>query len=103
MTTDRWTNFSAATRVVAAQGQISCNLEGTVAILNLESGVYFGLDEVGATVWEMIASPRRIDELCDALTQNFDVDPARCRRDLLALLSDLESHGLIEVSDEPDR
>jgi hypothetical protein len=99
MSIDRQSNFPAGALVVAADGQISCNLDGQAAILNLESGVYYGLDEVGATVWELIASPRRFGEICAALMRSYEVDPLQCSRDLQALLSDLEAHGLIKVTD----
>lgn len=85
--------------VVAADGQISCNLDGQAAILNLSSGTYYGLDEVGAAVWDLIASPRRVGEICHALMQSYDVDAAQCHRDLVVLLCELEEHGLVKVTD----
>ena len=99
MSMDRQRDHTTGAIVVAADGQISCNLDGQAAILNLKSGVYYGLDEVGAMVWNLIASPRRIGEICDALIQSYDVDAARCSRDLMVLLCDLENHGLIKVLD----
>jgi hypothetical protein len=85
--------------VVASNDQISCNLDGQAAILNLTRGTYYGLNEVGATVWELIASPRRVFEIRDALLECYDVETAQCERDLNALLDDLASHGLIKVND----
>ncbi|MGH7950041.1 MAG: PqqD family protein [Candidatus Binataceae bacterium] len=84
--------------VVAVRDQVSCDLKGEAAILNLKSGIYFGLDEVGATVWSMLAEPRRVAELCDALVEQYEVDPARCAGDLIRLLGDLARHGLIDVT-----
>lgn len=101
MNIDRNTVLTPGAIVVAADDQISCNLDGQAAILNLTSGTYYGLDEVGATVWELIASPRRVAEIRDAVLQCYDVDAAQCDRDLNTLLRDLANHGLIEVRDEP--
>lgn len=101
MSIDKHSNLPAGAVIVAADGQISCNLDGQAAILNLKSGTYYGLDEVGATVWDLIASPRRVGEICDALMQSYEVDAARCGRDLRVLLSELEDHGLIKVTDAP--
>jgi hypothetical protein len=94
------TVFASGSIVVAADDQISCKLEGQAAILNLSSGIYYGLNEVGSTVWELIASPRCVAEIRDALLQCYDVEAPQCDRDLKALLCDLASHGLIKVSDE---
>jgi hypothetical protein len=90
--------------VVASKDQISCDLAGEAAILDLKNGIYFGLDEVGATVWSLLAQPRKVGEIQDALLERFDVDAERCGRDLLGLLDDLMSRGLIiNVADEPNR
>ncbi|MGH7780258.1 MAG: PqqD family protein [Candidatus Binataceae bacterium] len=53
---------------------------------NLKSGTSYGLDEVGATVSDLIASPRRVGEISDALMQSYEVDAAQCGRDLRVLL-----------------
>ena len=48
--------------VVAARQQISCDLADEVAILNLESGVYYGIDAVGALIWNLVQQPRTRSE-----------------------------------------
>jgi hypothetical protein len=93
--------ISTSSLIVASKDQISCDLEGEAAILNLKSGTYFGLDPVGATVWSLIAEPRRVLEIRDALLDAYDVESERCSNDLLELLGDLRAHGLIQVLDEP--
>ena len=93
--------ISTESTVVASKDQISCDLEGEAAILNLKNGTYFGLDPVGATIWSLIVQPRRVVEIRDALIDQFDVEAERCSRDLLQLLGELRAHGLIQVLDEP--
>ena len=84
--------------MVAAKDQISCDLAGEAAILELKTGTYFGLDEVGATVWNLIAQPRRVDEIRDALLAQYDVEAEQCGRELIELLGELHERGLIQVS-----
>ncbi len=86
--------------VVASKRQVSSDLGGEAAILDLEGGVYYGLDEVGARIWEMIQEPRPASEVRDALIEEYDVEPERCERDLLALLQRLAEERLVEVVDE---
>jgi hypothetical protein len=93
--------ISPGSIVVASKDQISCDLEGQAAILNLRSGTYFGLDPVGAMIWSLIVQPRRVVEIRNALIEQFDVEAERCSRDLLQLLGELQAHGLIQVLDEP--
>lgn len=92
--------LSRHSTVVAARNQVSSDLGGEVAILNLQAGVYFGLDEVGSRVWELVQKPRRVDQIRAALSEEYDVDPARCERDVISLLEQLADEGLVEVGDE---
>ena len=86
--------------VVAGKDQVSSDLAGEVAILDVEAGVYYGLDRVGARIWNLIQEPRTVNEIRDILLEEYDVEPARCERDLLTLLQRLVDEGLIEVRDE---
>jgi hypothetical protein len=86
--------------VAASKNQVSSDLGGEAAILDLEAGVYYGLDEVGARIWELIQEPRSAREVRDALLAEYDVEPERCERDVLALLQELADAGLVEVRDE---
>lgn len=86
--------------VVAVEDQVSSDLGGEVAILDLKVGVYYGLDEVGARVWELIQEPRVVGDVRDVLIEEYEVVPERCERDLFALLERLAEEGLIEVRDE---
>lgn len=83
--------------IVAIADQASVDLDDEAAILNLKTGVYFGLNEVGASVWRSIQQPRTVAEIRAALLADFDVEPERCARDLEALLEDLLQHQLIEI------
>lgn len=94
------TAVSLGSRVVAAEGQVSNDLGGEVAILDLKAGMYYGLDSVGARVWDLIQEPRTVKEIRDTLTSEYEVDPYRCERDLITLLQKLVDEGLAEVSDE---
>lgn len=86
--------------VVAAKEQVSADLAGEAVILNLKNGVYYGLNQLGARTWNLIQGPKRVSEIRDALLEEYEVEPDRCERDLLALLQDLAANGLIEVTDE---
>jgi hypothetical protein len=79
-------------------GHVSCALGSEIAILNLKSGTYYGLDEIGAAIWSMIEKPTTIAAVRDALLERYEVEPARCESDLLNLLSELNSHGLIQIA-----
>ena len=83
--------------VVATKDQVSCDLAGEAAILNVKSGVYYGLDPVGARIWNLMQEPRQVVEIQNTITDEYEVEPERCARDLVDLLEKLLAEGLIEV------
>ena len=89
--------------VVASKDQASCSLEDEIAIVHLKAGVYYGLDPVGARIWELIATPRSVRAVRDALLAEYDVDAERCEGDLVTLLREMAAAGLVEVSDGAPR
>jgi Coenzyme PQQ synthesis protein D (PqqD) len=73
-------------------------LDGEAVILALSSGTYFGLDQSGTRIWELIAERSRVEDILDAMVHEYDVDRGRCEQDLTAFLSELCSNGLIDIA-----
>lgn len=92
------TPLSAISVVVASKEQVSCALGDEAAILNMKNSVYYGLDPVGARIWTLLREPRSIKQVCEALVDEYEVEPQRCERDVLELLEKMRSEGLIEVT-----
>jgi hypothetical protein len=67
-------------------------------VRELDAETYFVLDAVGARVWELLASPRTSQELCEHLLREYDVSRSDCERDVGALLADLRAHRLIRAA-----
>ncbi len=83
--------------VVASEEHVSADLDSESVILSLKNGTYYGLDPLGAHIWELIQKPRKVLEVRDLILSEYDVSAERCESDLIALLDQLESEGLIEV------
>ena len=90
---------SASSSVVVVDNQVSSDLGGEVAILDLKGGTYYGLDAVGSRIWSLIQEPRKVEEMRDILVSEYEVEQDRCERDLIALLQGLADEALIEVRD----
>ena len=84
--------------IVANREQISTNLGDEVVILHLDAGSYYGLDQVGVFVWNLIQEPRKVADIRDAICEEYEVELNHCERDLLALLEELAANQLIDVS-----
>ena len=96
-------SLSMRSTVAAAKGQISTRLADEIVILDLKSGIYYGLDEVGVRIWELLQTPQLIGEIRDTIATEYDVEPTVCERELLRLLQDLAAKKLIEVKAETEK
>ncbi|MEK8095434.1 PqqD family protein [Methylocystis sp. IM3] len=86
-----------AARIRQANNQVSCDLDEETVILHLENSLYYGTDRVGACIWEALRRPARIDEICAAVMERFEVDEDRCRADVAKFLDRLRAAGLLDV------
>ena len=64
-------------------------------ILNLDSGIYFGLDPVGARFWQLIAEGKTLAEIRDEMLEEYEVTPAQLENDLLELVNELLAKNLV--------
>jgi hypothetical protein len=85
--------------VAVAKNQVAAEVGGELVILNVANGEYFGLNAVGARIWALIETPKRVGEVRDQLLLEYaDVTPDVCTADLLALLAEMHGAGLIELA-----
>lgn len=78
-------------------GQVSADLAGEVAILNSKTGIYYGLDPVGARIWALVQQGKTVEEMRDIMLEEYEVEPGQLEGDIVHLLADLEGKGLIEL------
>jgi hypothetical protein len=83
--------------VVVSKDQMASDIAGETVILGLTAGRYYGLDAVGARVWQLIQTPTAIADVQRAIVAEYEVDPERCQQDLIKLLRQMIDAGLVEV------
>ncbi len=81
----------------ATSDAMSASVQGELLLLHTGSGQYYGLNEVGARVWELLQADVSHDELVDSLVGEFEVERAVLTADLDRLLMELENAGLVVV------
>lgn len=67
-------------------------------ILDLATGTYFGLDPVGARIWELMGEGSTLAEICDRMMEEYEVSREELERDTLKLAKDLAEQGLISAA-----
>jgi len=81
--------------IVAAAGIESADLDGEAVLLDVNSGLYYGLSGVGARIMEIIRVPTLVSEILDTLVGEYDVEMERLSRDVLSFLNDMQERNLI--------
>lgn len=90
-------SISFAHRVVAAEDVLVRELECESVLLNLNNESYYGLDEVGTRMWELLTASESIELAYRTLLAEYDVDPETLRADLQDLLTEFAEQGLITI------
>ena len=83
------------TPIVAGSDHLSSNLAGEEVILSLETGVYYGLDEVGARIYALLSETTTARAICDRLEAEYDVDRETMEADVLDLIQALRREGIV--------
>jgi hypothetical protein len=84
-------------RVRIADDVLLRELDGESVLLDLNSERYYGLDEVGTRMWQLLAGSSSVEDAYQSLLKEYDVEPERLRQDMRDLLSELVDNGLIKL------
>jgi len=78
-------------------------LQGEAVILDMTSGVYFGLDAIGTRMWSILVDRGTVGAAVERMREEYDVDEETLVRDLLELADQLRTRGLIRIAASPAR
>lgn len=93
--------LQSSTKVVACRdGFIEAEIEDEILALSIEQGTCYGMNRVASRIWNLLAKPIPISDLCATLLAAYRVDPDVCERHVLDLLEELRAEGLIATLEE---
>lgn len=84
-------------KVTLSPDVISQEVSGETVLLDLESENYFGLDEVGTRIWQLIKETDDLKAIYDTLLQEYEVEEPRLQADLETLLGEISKLGLVSL------
>jgi Coenzyme PQQ synthesis protein D (PqqD) len=93
-------HLSSGAVVARNDGLLEAEIDNEVVALAIERGTCYGLNRVGSRIWNLLATPMRIGDLCQTLLSEYKVDPNVCERQVLDLLEELQAEGLIVTIEE---
>lgn len=85
------------TTLIRGTGVVEAEINSEVVAMNIETGNCYGLNSVGSRVWQLLASPISVRNLCEQLRAEFDVAPDICEREVLNLLRELRAEDLVSA------
>lgn len=84
-------------RVVANDDVLSTDVDGSVVMMDVDSGSYFGLDDISSDIWHRLAQPVTVESLCDGLLRDYDAPLDVIRQDVLSLLNTFHDKKLVRT------
>lgn len=76
-------------------GIMTADMNGATVMLDIESGKYFNLGEIGGRIWEILEQPTSVKDLVSTLVQEYDVTEEQCLEDIVPFLEKMLNRGLV--------
>ncbi|MBE6949973.1 MAG: lasso peptide biosynthesis PqqD family chaperone [Ruminococcaceae bacterium] len=76
-------------------GLMTADMNGSAVMMDIMTGKYYNLGEVGGRIWELLEEPMTVGALVEKLTGEYDVSAEQCRADIAPFLKTLLERGLL--------
>ena len=76
-------------------GLMTADMNGSAVMMDIMTGKYYNLGEVGGRIWEILEEPMTVTALVGKLTDEYDISANQCRADIEPFLSTLLERGLL--------
>lgn len=74
---------------------VAAELDNEMVLLNVETGLYFGLDELGTRIWSLLSAEMNEEAIVDHILAEYDVDRLQVEVDVREFVDHLEAKGLV--------
>lgn len=95
---ERTLSLTVNSTLVQETGLSAAELDGRVVVMSLEAASYFDFNKVASEIWGMLATPRRVEEILQELSQHHDVDPEIMTDDVMSFLQSLVTQRLVRIA-----
>ena len=85
-------------RVSRLEGFLKASVGDNLVLLDMDKGVYVGLDAIGSRIWDRIETPAVVSEICDELAREYAAEPAVIQTDVLKFLNQLSDQKMITAA-----
>ena len=87
------------TKLICSESVVYAELDGEAVLLNIDTGLYFGLDPVGTSIWSALAAGATPDDVAAKLVEEYDAPAEQIQADVREFLGLLTEKGLVRAAD----
>jgi hypothetical protein len=84
-------------RIVTSEDVLFRELDTEAVVLNLKTGIYYGLNPIGTRAWQLVAEHGTLARVLEVMLDEYDVERGVLEKDLLDLTRQLSDAGLCTV------
>ncbi len=84
-------------KIIFSDTVFAQEVDGEMVLLDMNSENYFGLDEVGTSIWQAMQESGSLEEVYQAMLEQYEVEPEVLEKDLLDFAQKLSDSGLAEI------
>ncbi len=85
------------TLITRNEGLLTAAVHDEIVMMDLASGRYYGLDDIGTAIWQRLEVPCRFGDLVDSLVADFDAERAVIAADVRKFLSTMAEHKVVSL------
>ena len=89
------TDLNPDTPLIRDPDLVAADMDGDLVMMSIDNGEYYGVGGVGPRIWELLESPRTVEQITAAIVEEFDVEADTCREDMLGFIRQLLDMGLV--------
>lgn len=90
--------MDSSTNLTRNDNIVFTELDNTIVMMDVDEGHYYELDPIAARIWELIEDGSTVGKVCDALVEQYDVDPQACQQDTLEFLELATERGIVRAA-----
>lgn len=80
-----------------AQGHLVSDMNGEKVMMSIANGKYYNLGEIGGRIWELLATPRTVEQIAEQLLAEYEVEQEQCAAEVRGFLQDLWNEQLVQT------
>ncbi len=76
---------------------VTSNLDEDTVMMSISQGKYYGLDETGSRIWQLLQRPIAVTEIIEVLAREYTGPLELIQKDVLAFLEKLLQKRIITI------